>query len=361
MDPEEQNQNLPGWDQYGRRRQPGPEQQGRGRAFFGAVGEAIGYPLSYVTAKPWRWLTQTGGTSENMPGAAPSFSDTARSIGAGQVYDYVPSAAQQKMLSDRYGASYDPTAKSWSYAADPLMTSAINALNTYYNTLDEAGARRAIESKYYDASELAKRRAAIFGDLGEQTAGTVSDAFTAAGEDIAGLAQQGGTGVTGLTGPSQGFQSLYGTAPGVGTTLAQDTRGQVGFEVENIDDIARAALRSGTQQGRNLAEFIAKMSGEQRYALDIQLAQRNEDRRQAALSETTYMQQQDQALFDQSVGRYATLWANKGQTQKELKRHLGITKQEELVPALNQYRREHGTGAVNNLADWITRSSGIGQ
>ena len=356
MDEEEQNQNLEGWDQYGRRRDEG---SGRFGAGFKAVAEAIGLPLSYVTAKPYRWLTTPGGTPDSR-GEVETDSDSSFSNALPKVGQSGLLPGTEQTLADRYGATYDQNTNKFVLQSDPLMSNQLNRLDQFYRELDTAGMKKGIQGQYYNAAEQARRRAAIFGDLGKATTGAVQQAYTGTGEDIANLAQGGGTAVSGLTGPAQGFQSLYTTLPGTGETITQDLTEQIGFETTNLDDIARAALRSGTQQGKNLAEYIASMSAEQRYALGTQLDARNEQRSQLLQEEIGTSKANDNEAYMSATYAFAGLWRSKGEAQKQVKYHLGIKSDKELVPALEKYRSQYGGAGVASLAQYITMMGGIG-
>jgi hypothetical protein len=286
----------------------------------------------------------------------PTFFDTLQELGPSGLSPEV-----ERSLNLRYGATYNPQTQGFTVANDPYMEKQLANVENYYRMLDTAGAQRAIEGKYQNAAEMARRRAAIFGEQGEQTAMGTRAAFTGGAEDIAGLSQQGGTAVTGLTGPAQGFQSLYGTLPGMGVTAAQDITGNVGFEMESLEDIARAALRSGTKQGRNLADFIANMSANQYMAAQTQLDARNEERRARAVEEILFAEQQSAMKFQSAQQTFGLLLDRGGSSRSEVLRHLGVEKEDQVMAALQQHAQRYGADAVNNLAAYITATTGVGQ
>jgi hypothetical protein len=224
----------------------------------------------------------------------------------------------EQLIGQAYNSAYDPDTKTWTAEKDPYLEARIlNATKSWQELQDLMPlAQQRIAGFYSNAANQARQRAGIFGEQGERTAGEIGRVYTDAGQQAADLAGAGGTSVSGLTGPSQALQALYGTLPGTGTTGMQDVRAQTGFAVRTLEDVANDAARSGTAEGRNLANYISSLGVSERSRLNDALIADSQSRVGSARQEAAQYQLEQQRLApakeQQAIGLATTLWSGAG-------------------------------------------------
>lgn len=224
----------------------------------------------------------------------------------------------EQLIGQAYNSAYDPDTKTWTAEKDPYLEARIlNATRSWQELQNLMPlAQQRIAGFYSNAANQARQRAGIFGEQGERTAGEIGRVYTDAGQQAADLAGAGGTSVSGLTGPSQALQALYGTLPGTGTTGMQDVRAQTGFAMRTLEDVANDAARSGTAEGRNLANYIGSLGVSERARLEDSLIADSQSRVGSARQKAAEYQLEQQSLApakaDEAISTAAVLWSGGG-------------------------------------------------
>lgn len=102
------------------------------------------------------------------------------------------------------------------------------------------------------------------------------------------------------------------------------------------------------------------MSANQYAAASSQLLARNEQRRTLAVEEYLFNKQQDEAAFDYANTAIAGM-LDIDKSKKEVMRHLGVSKEEEVPAAMEAHRQKYGAAALGRLAEFIAITTGVGQ
>lgn len=115
-----------------------------------------------------------------------------------------------------------------------------------------AKAQGQIQSAYGSAAQAGRQAATGIQRRGEQAATGFERLLGEAAQQVGDLSQTGGTAISGLTGPAQGFQDIYGGAYGAGMGEAYGTRQGAGIAAEEMS--ARAG-QAGVAGGRASADL----------------------------------------------------------------------------------------------------------
>lgn len=205
-----------------------------------------------------------------------------------------------------------------------------------------AEAQRKISGAYGSAADQARRQAYIFGGQGQQAAQDVRDVYGVAAQDVAALGSAGGTGVSGLTGPAQTFQSLYGSLPGTGVTEGQDITGGTGYAVGSLEELARKAASSGTKAGKDFATYINGLTAAEQYRLKSTMGDAQAGRVASYEQARLLQQAADQTTLDDATSTALSLWAQGGKAKKALEKGFGIDKNSDFAQVIDFYSSKYG-------------------
>jgi hypothetical protein len=189
------------------------------------------------------------------------------------------------------GGGYDRAAEIEAAANDPRLTAELAAYNEMMARLrpEINQAKAAVSGAYGQAAGAGRTAAGNIGTRGESTAATYEDLYGRAATEAGDLAQGGGTMVSGLTGPGQAFQDIYGGAYGLGGTEAYGTRGTADIAAEGMQARAQQAAGAGSRAASNIENYWSKMTVREQGAFE------------AALRAKGYAKEDELKLKDQQV------------------------------------------------------------
>lgn len=305
MDEEEVNNDLMGWDQYGRRRAEGRSRVG---AALGAAAEAAGYPLSYVTTRPYRWLF--GGQQDAAPATT-----------------YTPYA-------DPYDVAMQRIATARQSFSDPYQAARERYADVSSRVLPLVqGQQESINQAWQQAiGNVDAQQAAI-----NAMAGQTGQAYRGAGEETQLAAQRilgqqpvttsvGGMGVaTGV--PAADYAGQAGQAANVQARAAQAA---LGAQAGQLDDLGRLLAAQQAAYGQQLGTNV------QAQLAAAQIAFNEQARQEAAANEAMIRQMQLEADIarqerQQLVPFLERQWDGLSKDDKKSLKSQGVTNRDEYI------------------------------
>jgi hypothetical protein len=203
-------------------------------------------------------------------------------------------------------------------------------------------AKSAVSGAYGAAAGAGRTAAGNIGTRGERTAATFEDLYGRAATEAGDMAQAGGTMVSGLTGPGQAFQDIYGGAYGLGGTEAYGTRGEAGLAAEGMRAQAQQAAGAGSRASSNIQNYWDRMTARERFAFDSALSDAQFQR-----GETLKLKEDQLSL---STGSLVGMYRDNKDMRDGLKKQFGsVTDQNyntEIPRLLNQLSATYGPEAV---------------
>ena len=149
--------------------------------------------------------------------------------------------------------------------------SARNATAQLRQLLDTATLK--IGGAYGAAADQGRRTGANINTRGQATGNEIADYYGDAANFASDMSQAGGTAVSGLTGPSSAFQSIYGDSYGTGTGMSEAARSTASLASEDMMAEAQRAAGMGGTASKNLNKMWGTMSIREQQALTNQMNQ----------------------------------------------------------------------------------------
>lgn len=228
--------------------------------------------------------------------------------------------------------------------ADPRLSAQLAAYDRMMAALrpEVEQAKAAVAGAYGQAAGAGRTAAGNIGTRGERTAATFEDLYGRAATEAGDMAQAGGTAVSGLTGPGQAFQDIYGGAYGLGGTEAYGTRGTADIAAEGMRAQAQQAAGAGSRASANIQNYWDRMTARERFAFDSALADAQFQRGEALKLK------EDQLSL--STGSLVGMYRDNKDMRNDLKKQFGsVTDQNyntEIPRLLNQLSATYGPEAV---------------
>lgn len=213
-------------------------------------------------------------------------------------------------------------------------------------------AKAAVSGAYGAAAGAGRTAAGNIGARGERTAATLEDLYGRAATEAGSMAQAGGTDVSGLTGPSQAFQDIYGGAYNYGTTDAFGTRGQAGLDSESMLAQSKQTAGIGSQASANIERYWVNMTVREQgaFASALTAAKFKKADEFNALEDTV----------DATVGTLVGSYNFDDDSRKKINKAFNVKNSAELVAYIDNLQEKKGPKETLKI---ITRSgvgSGLG-
>ena len=203
-------------------------------------------------------------------------------------------------------------------------------------------AQRAVSGAYGAAAGRGRTAAGNIGSRGEQLALTAEDLYNMAAQQAGDMSQAGGTMVSGLTGPGQVFQDIYGTAYGTGMGEAYGARGAADIASEDMRARAQQAAGMGTRAAGDIGRYWDRLTAREQMAFDQAQAAATTQRREGLKAK--------EALLDTTIGTLVGMYRTDKNERKNLKKFFPNLNDNnystELPRYLNDLARLHGPEAV---------------
>jgi len=228
-----------------------------------------------------------------------------------------------------YGAFDEAAAR----GADPAILQALEDYNQFLADIapNVARGRAAISGAYGQAANAGRTAASNIARRGEETALSAQDIYGDAAGEVSDLAQAGGTEVSGLTGPSQAFRSLYGDLYGTGEDLAYSTRGMSDLERQEMEAAALAAQRAGGRAARSFDDLYSNISGRDRYAIQNAIRMSQSQRAEA-------FDARKRDVLGNVGGYLAFAWRSGGNEKKNIEKFFpGVKNETDIARKLQEY------------------------
>jgi len=128
-----------------------------------------------------------------------------------------------------------------------------------------------IGGAYNAAADQGRRTGENINTRGQATGNEIADYYGDAADFASDMSQAGGTSVSGLTGPSSAFQSIYGDSYGTGTGMSEAARSTASLASQDMMAEAQRAAGMGGTASKNLNRMWGTMTAREQQAMKNQM------------------------------------------------------------------------------------------